>query len=42
METGTTEYSEACKTFSDTPKISVMTPRQQSAYDFLKREGWIK
>lgn len=26
----------------DPQKIRVMTPRQQSAYDFLKREGWIK
>ena len=26
----------------DPKKERVLTPRQQSAYDFLKREGWIK
>ncbi|MBQ9357352.1 MAG: hypothetical protein IJT98_08715 [Prevotella sp.] len=36
------EMANAVEDNYDPNRERVMTPRQQSAYNFLKREGWIK
>ena len=36
------EMANAVEDSYDPHKERVMTPRQQSAYNFLKREGWLK
>lgn len=36
------EMANAVEDNYDPNKERAMTPRQQSAYNFLKREGWIK
>ena len=36
------EMANAVEDSYDPHKKRVMTPREQSAYNFLKREGWLK
>ena len=36
------EMANAVEDSYDPHKKRVMTPRQQNAYNFLKREGWLK